>query len=220
MRSIGVFGGTFDPIHYGHLRTAFEMLQALRFAEVRFMPCGNPPHREAPVADAELRLQMVRGATAGQAGFVVDDRELQRDGPSFSVDTLAALREEFADRSLALMIGMDAFLGLPKWYHWREILRLAHIVVAHRPGWRAPDMGPLGELLADRGTHRIDDLHEAQAGQIFIHDVTQLEIASTDIRELVGAGRNPRFLIPDAVYDVILDSGCYANCGELARQPD
>ena len=78
---MGVFGGTFDPVHYGHLRTAFEMLQALRFGEVRFMPCGNPPHREAPVATAELRLQMVRDATVGQAGFVVDDRELQRDGP-------------------------------------------------------------------------------------------------------------------------------------------
>lgn len=211
---MGVFGGTFDPVHYGHLRTAFEMLQALRFDEVRFMPCGKPPHREAPVAGAELRLAMVRDATLGQDGFVVDDRELQRDGPSYSVDTLAGLREEFPQRPLALMIGMDAFLGLPKWHHWRDILDLAHIVVAHRPGWRAPDMGPLGELLSARGTHRIDDLHEAESGKIFIHDVTQLEISSTEIRELVGAGRNPRFLIPDSVYDVILESGCYAHCGE------
>jgi nicotinate-nucleotide adenylyltransferase len=117
------------------------MLQALRFDEVRFMPCGSPPHREAPVADSELRLQMVKAATAGQQGFVVDDRELKRVGPSYSVDTLTALRDEFPLRSLALIIGMDAFLGLPKWYQWRDILELAHIVVAHRPGWRAPDMG-------------------------------------------------------------------------------
>jgi nicotinate-nucleotide adenylyltransferase len=213
---MGVFGGTFDPVHYGHLRTAFEMLQALRFDEVRFMPCGNPPHREAPIADAELRLAMVRDATAGQDGFVVDNRELQRDGPSYSVDTLAALRQDFPQRPLALMIGMDAFLGLPKWHLWRDILDLAHIVVAHRPGWRAPDMGPLGELLAAHGTHRIDDLHESRSGKIFIHDVTQLEISSTEIRELIGAGRNPRFLIPDSVYDVILESGCYAHCGEHA----
>ena len=207
---MGIFGGTFDPIHYGHLRTAFEMLQALRFDEVRFMPCGNPPHRGSTYAGADLRLKMVRVATEAQRGFVVDDRELQRDGPSYSVDTLTALRNEFPLRPIALMIGMDAFLGLPKWYQWREILQLAHIVVAHRPGWRAPDMGPLGELLADRGTHRIGDLHEAKSGHIFIHDVTQLEISSTEIRELVAVGRDPRFLMPDAVRQVIEQSGCYA----------
>jgi len=214
MSSMGIFGGTFDPVHYGHLRSAFEMLQALRFAEVRFMPCGTPPHRDPPVASAALRLQMVCDATAGEEGFVVDDRELQRTGPSYSVDTLSELRAEFADRPLALMIGMDAFLGLPKWHHWREILTLAHVVVAHRPGWRAPDLGPLGELLAERGTHRIDDLHATDAGRIFIHDVTQLEISSSEIRELVGAGRSPRFLLPDSVHNVIQQSGCYARCGE------
>jgi nicotinate-nucleotide adenylyltransferase len=207
---MGIFGGTFDPIHYGHLRTAFEMLQALRFDEVRFMPCGSPPHRDPPIAGAELRLQMVRDATEGLHGFVVDDRELLREGPSYSVDTLSALRGEFPLLPLALIIGMDAFLGLPKWYHWREILQLAHVVVAHRPGWRAPDIGPLGELLADRGTHRIGDLHQAKSGHIYIHDVTQLEIASSEIRALVAAGRDPRFLMPDAVRDVIEQSGCYA----------
>ncbi len=210
MGPIGIFGGTFDPIHFGHLRTAFEMLQALRFDEVRFMPCGSPPHRGAPVADAELRLRMVQVATAGQHGFMVDDRELRRPGPSYSVDTLTALRGEFPLRSLALIIGMDAFLGLPQWYQWREILQLAHVVVAHRPGWRAPDMGPLGELLADRGTHRIGDMRQAKSGHIYIHDVTQLEISSSEIRELVAAGRDPRFLMPDAVRDVIEQSGCYA----------
>jgi nicotinate-nucleotide adenylyltransferase len=215
---MGIFGGTFDPIHFGHLRTAFEMLQALRFGEVRFMPCGSPPHRGEPVADAALRLRMVRVATAGQQGFVVDDRELQREGPSYSVDTLSALRSEYPLTPLALMIGMDAFLGLPKWYHWREILQLSHIVVAHRPGWRAPDMGPLGELLADRGTHRIGDLHQARSGHIYIHDVTQLEISSTEIRELVAAGRDPRFLMPDSVRAVIAETGCYATAaGEADR---
>jgi len=106
-----------------------------------------------PHADAQLRLEMVRVATEAQHGFVVDDRELQRDGPSYSVDTLSALRAEYPLRPMGLIIGMDAFLSLPKWYHWREILQLAHIVVAHRPGWRAPDMGPLGDLLADHIGH-------------------------------------------------------------------
>jgi nicotinate-nucleotide adenylyltransferase len=209
MNPIGIFGGTFDPIHYGHLRTAFELLQALRLTEVRFMPAGNPPHREQPLATADLRLQMVKAATEGQHGFLVDDREIRREGPSYSVDTLATLRAEHPDRSLCLIVGMDAFLGLPKWYQWREILQLAHVVVAHRPGWRAPGMGPLGELLVDRGTGRIGDLHESRAGCIYIHAVTQLEISSTEVRTLVSAGRDPRFLMPDSVRKIILDSKCY-----------
>jgi nicotinate-nucleotide adenylyltransferase len=210
MHPIGIFGGTFDPIHYGHLRTAFELLQALRLTEVRFMPAGNPPHREPPVATADQRLAMVTAATEGQPGFLVDDREMRRDGPSYSVDTLASLRAENPDRSLCLIVGMDAFLSLPRWYQWREILQLAHVVVAHRPGWRAPGMGPLGELLVDRGTGRIGDLHESRAGCIYIHAVTQLEISSTEVRNLISAGRDPRFLMPDSVRKVIQDSGVYA----------
>jgi len=209
MKPIGVFGGTFDPIHYGHLRTAFEMLQALRFHEVRFIPCGDPPHRSTTFADASLRKRMVDAAIAGQDGFASDDRELRRGGPSYSIDTLVELRGEFPDRSLGLIVGMDAFLGLPQWRRWDEILDFAHIIVAHRPGWRAPDIGPLGDLISERGTHRVDDLHEAIHGCIHIHAVTQLEIASTEIRDLVAAGRDPRFLMPDKVRDVIKDSKVY-----------
>jgi nicotinate-nucleotide adenylyltransferase len=207
---IGVFGGTFDPIHYGHLRTAFEMLQALAFAEVRLIPCGDPPHRGVTFASAELRLRMLNAAARNLEGFVVDDRELRRDGPSYTFDTLVSLREEFPDTSLGLIVGMDAFLGLQSWHRWDEILEIAHIVVAHRPGWKAPDYGTLGELLDERGTHRVQDLHETTCGHVHVHAVTQLEIASTEIRELVAAGRDPRFLMPDAVRDVIMDSECYA----------
>lgn len=207
---IGIFGGTFDPIHYGHLRTAFEMLQALRFGEIRFVPSGDPPHRGETFADAGLRLEMVRQATEGQPGFIVDDCEIRREGPSYTIDTLAAMREEHRDASLGLIVGMDAFLGLTAWRRWDEILDLAHIVVAHRPGWKAPDIGALGDMITARGTHRVDDLHKHRHGYIHIHAVTQLEIASTEIRELVAAGRDPRFLMPDAVRDVIVDSGCYA----------
>ncbi|HSN71762.1 MAG TPA: nicotinate-nucleotide adenylyltransferase [Steroidobacteraceae bacterium] len=219
MNPIGIFGGTFDPIHYGHLRTAFELLQALRLTEVRFMPAGSPPHREAPHAPPELRLAMVQAATEGQHGFIVDDREVRREGPSYSVYTLAALRSEFPDRSLCLIVGMDAFLGLPKWYQWREILELAHVVVAHRPGWRAPSMGPLGELLVDRGTGRINDLHEARAGSIYIHAVTQLEISSTEVRKLIATGRDPRYLMPDSVRAIIDDTKCYARKRDQEQNP-
>ena len=209
MKPMGIFGGTFDPIHYGHLRSAFEMLQALEFDEVRFIPCGDPPHRGVTFADAKQRMRLVELAVEGQDGFRADDRELQRSGPSWTIDTLSELREEFPDRSLGLIVGMDAFLGLPSWHRWEEILSLAHIVVAHRPGWKAPDIGPLGELIAEHGTHRVTDLHEETQGRVHIHAVTQLEIASTEIRELVAAGRDPRFLMPDAVRDEILESGLY-----------
>ncbi|MDH3305670.1 MAG: nicotinate-nucleotide adenylyltransferase [Gammaproteobacteria bacterium] len=210
MRPIGVFGGTFDPIHYGHLRTAFEMLQALRFDEVRFIPCGDPPHRGVTFASARQRLRMVELAVSGQEGFAVDDREIRRTGPSYTIDTLLTLRAEFPDRALGLIVGMDAFLGLPEWHRWGEILDVAHIIVAHRPGWKAPDIGPLGDMIAEFGTHRVEDLHAASHGRIHIHAVTQLEISSTEIRDLVAAGRDPRFLMPDAVRGEIENSGCYA----------
>ena len=209
MRPIGIFGGTFDPIHYGHLRTAFELLQSLGLEEVRFVPCGDPPHRGVTFASAAVRLQMVQLATLGEEGFVVDDRELRRDGPSYSIDTLASFRTEFPDRSLCLITGMDAFLGLPTWHRWDEILDFAHIVVAHRPGWQAPGDGELGELLAERRTQSYGDLQALSCGRVHIHAVTQLEIASTEIRSLVAEGYDPRFLMPDAVREVIMESACY-----------
>lgn len=210
MSPIGIFGGTFDPIHYGHLRTAFEMLQALRFGELRFVPSGDPPHRGETYAPASLRLEMVRAATANEPCFVVDDCEVQRQGPSYTVDTLAAMRQEHPEVPMGLILGMDAFLGLTNWHRWNEILDYAHIIVAHRPGWRAPDIGPLGELISGHGTHRIDDLHQQRDNLIYIHAVTQLEISSTEIRDLVGAGRDPRFLMPDVVRDIITESKCYS----------
>jgi nicotinate-nucleotide adenylyltransferase len=207
---IGLFGGTFDPIHYGHLRTAFELLQALKLAQVRFLPTGNPPHRDVPLAAGELRVEMVRLAVAGQPGFAVDDREIRRGGVSYSIDTLTELRQEYPDRSLCLLLGMDAFLGMPTWHRWREIFDLCHIVAAHRPGWKAPITGPLGEIMVDRGTGSVRDLHASSAGRIHVHAVTQLEIASTDLRSLIMSGRDLRYLVPDAVRDLIRRTGCYA----------
>ena len=210
MHPIGLFGGTFDPIHFGHLRPAFELCQALKLSEVRFMPAGSPPHRQTTLASAELRLAMVKAAVAGEKSFVVDDREVRRSGASYSVDTLTELRAEFPERSLCLMLGMDAFLGLPNWHRWREILELAHVVVAHRPGWKAPTQGPLGEAMVDRGTGSVRDLHDATAGRIFVHAVTQLEISSTELRQLIARGRNPRYLVPDSVCRLLRETGWYA----------
>jgi nicotinate-nucleotide adenylyltransferase len=210
---IGIFGGTFDPIHYGHLRTAFELSQTLALAQVRFLPTGDPPHREAPLAPSALRLAMVRAAVAGEPAFAVDDREIRRTGLSYTADTLTELRAELPGRPLCLLIGMDAFLGMPGWHRWREIFELAHVVVAHRPGWKAPITGPLGEIMVDRGTGSVRELHAAVCGRILIQSVTQLEIASTELRQLILTGRDLRYLVPEAVRDIILRTGCYAPGG-------
>ena len=207
---MGIFGGTFDPIHHGHLRTAIELREALRLAEVRFLPTGNPPHREHTQATAEMRLALVQAAVADQPGFTVDDREVRRGGLSYSVDTLGELRKDFPQRSICLLLGMDAFLGLPNWHRWREILELAHVVVAHRPGWKAPTQGPLGEAMVDRGTGSVRDLHDATAGRIYVHAVTQLEISSTELRALIARGRDPRYLVPDSVCKLLRETGWYA----------
>src|SRR5256884_7829664 len=151
MQPIGVFGGTFDPIHCGHRRTASELGQDLRLAEVRSLPTGSPPHRAQLYASPERRLQMVRAAVADQPSFVVDDREVRRSGVSYSVDTLTELRREYPQASLCLLLGMDAFLGLPNWHRWRELLTPAPILVGHRPGGRAPTPGPLREGMGDPG---------------------------------------------------------------------
>ena len=210
MNPIGIFGGTFDPIHYGHLRTAFEVSEILSLDQVRFIPCGDPPHRGITFADAATRLRLVELAIEGKAGFIADDREIRRNGPSYTVDTLSSFRREFPGRSICLIIGMDAFLGLPQWHRWDDILDYAHIVVAHRPGWQAPQEGVLGELLRERRASAPEDLSGAECGFVLIHAVTQLEIASTEIRKLVAAGRDPRFLMPDAVRDAIVEYACYS----------
>jgi len=210
MQPIGIYGGTFDPIHYGHLRTALELLETLALTQVCFVPCANPPHRSTPMTDGALRLRMVEAAIRDQPGFVADDRELKRSGLSYTADTLNSFRSEYPDRSLCLLLGMDAFLTLPQWHNWRELLDLAHIVVAHRPGWKAPAVGTLGELLLERRTVDAADLQRASFGRIHVQAVTQLEISSTDLRTSIRAGFDPRFLMPDSVRQIIIETECYA----------
>jgi len=206
---IGLLGGTFDPIHFGHLRTALELLEALALDEVVFLPCRQPPHRDPPRRTAEYRVELVRTAIAAEPRFRVDDRELRRDGPSYTIDTLVSFRGEMPNRPLCLLIGMDAFLGLPEWHRWAELVDYAHIIVAHRPGWTPPRDGDLGELIARCGTSDRQMLHSAAAGTVLVTGITQLEISSTALRTMLARGEDPRYLMPDAVRERVLNSAAY-----------
>ncbi len=208
---IGIFGGTFDPIHFGHLRTGFELSQRLQLHELRWIPSGRPGHRDAPLASPAMRLAMVRAAIEGQSGFVADDREVRRERTTFTIDTLEELRGEFPEHPLCLILGMDAFLGLPKWHRASELLSLCHIVVAHRPGWNLPAAGPLAELVATSGVSEVEPLHTVLCGRVYVHAVTQLEIASSELRAILVSGGDPRFLVPEPVRQIILETGCYAD---------
>ncbi|WP_127477933.1 nicotinate-nucleotide adenylyltransferase [Sulfurivermis fontis] len=209
--AVGILGGTFDPVHFGHLRAALEMLEVLGLAEVRLLPCGQPPHREPPRASATERLAMLELALAGQPGLRVDRRELERSGPSYMVDTLASLRAELGTAPLCLLLGSDAFLGLPQWHRWRELPRLAHLVVLHRPGWTLDAVpAPLAEMLAAQRISAAAELMRRPAGGILLQPVTPLDISATAIRAQIAAGRSPRYLLPDAVWDYIRRRNLYA----------
>ena len=210
MGPVGFFGGTFDPVHFGHLRTALELFDHLRLSEVRFTPCGQPPHGKTASAPPALRLDMLKAAIAGQPGFVVDERELNRPGPSYTVESLEALRAESASRPLGLIVGMDAFADIGSWHRSEEILLLAHIIVARRPGAQLPESGLAGALLESNGVTDRAALAGAPCGRILIHTVTQLEISSSAIRAASRSGQSLRYLVPDAVATLIETTGCYA----------
>jgi len=217
-RCIGVLGGTFDPIHYGHLRTALELLGRLSLDHVRFIPCNDPPTSKQPLLDAATRLRLVEAAIASEPDFVADDREIRRGGISYTIDTLKSLRADFPDRPLALIMGMDAFLSLPLWRQWESFLDYVHVVVAHRPGWVAPSDGVLGALVASHSAPSPGALHESLAGCVLISEVTQLEISSSALRTSISQGIDPRFLVPPAVRSIVLELECYARTASREQQ--
>ena len=206
---IGIFGGTFDPVHFGHLRPSLEVQQALGLNEVRFIPAGQPPHRETPYASTPQRLSMLRTAIDDQPGFVVDERELRREGPSYMVDTLASLREEVGQTPLCLILGYDAFLGLPGWHQWNSLIELAHLVITHRPGWNHDELDDALQSLVKQCETGVERLSEQAAGGLLFVPVTQLDISATIIREQIRAGQDIRYLLPDTVYRIIREQKLY-----------
>ena len=198
-RLMGILGGTFDPVHYGHLLPAQEVMQVVGLEQVRFLPNRVPPHREQPWLNIDQRRQLIELAIKGFDGFVFDDRELRRDGPSYMVDTLADLHREFPGYTLCLLMGMDAFEGFAQWHRWQEILQLSHLIVMTRPGMKLPDFSRDQVILKQSLTHDAVNLARSQRGQILLQSVTLVDISATQIRQNLGAGRSIQNLVPDVI---------------------
>ncbi|RFC33284.1 MAG: nicotinate-nucleotide adenylyltransferase [Candidatus Nitrotoga sp. SPKER] len=206
---IGILGGTFDPVHNGHLRLAQEALEQCNLAAVHFIPSGTPPHRNAPHAGAKQRLDMVRLALQDNAAFVLDEREIYRIDPCYTVDTLTALRAEHGiQQPLCLLMGGDAFLLLHSWHEWKSLFELSHIVVMQRAGH------PLGNAInganeALRNEYRARlvpsprILCDSPAGAILVANMPALEISATDIRKRCAETKNIHYLLPNVVADYI-----------------
>lgn len=207
--AVGIFGGTFDPVHYGHLRAALEALEQLQIKDFRLLPAGSPPHRRSTFANATQRLAMLDLALANYPDLRVDDREVRREGASFMVDTLGEIRLEEGTAPVLLMIGQDAANGLDQWHQWRKLFDLAHLVILRRPDSKHDYSGTLFEQIQPRLVEQADLLHASPAGLVLPLEVTQLAISSTEIRRQIGAGLSPRFLLPDTVIDYMLANRLY-----------
>jgi len=199
VKPFAIFGGTFDPVHLGHLSVAWEAAELLD-AEVHLMPASVPPHR-APIASAAQRVTILRTALQGQSRLVLDTRELDRTGPSYTIDTLHELRAEQGERPLVLLLGADAFANLATWHCWRELFDAAHIGVLSRPGIPAALPDELEREVAGRRIADASGLRKLPAGKVVELAVTPLEVSATRIRELLAAGRDPRYLLPAGLFE-------------------
>jgi nicotinate-nucleotide adenylyltransferase len=207
---IGILGGTFDPIHYGHLRPAAEVLRALSLSEVRFVPAARPPHRPAPVAEWVHRLHMLQLATAPERGFRVDEREAQIPGPSYTVRTLESMRAEFGQARLCLLMGSDAFRGLTSWFQWERLLDFAHIAVMERPGSPMRTLeASLPAWVHGRLCREPQALERTANGLILLQRVEPQNISASAIRADIAAGRSVREMLPPAVWDYIRSNQLY-----------
>ena len=202
---IGIFGGTFDPVHYGHLRSALELKELFELDHIRLIPCAQPVHRDEPSATAAQRLEMLQIALQNQSDFVVDAQELERSGGSYTFHTLEKLRFDYPNEPLLLFIGSDAFNEFTTWFRWRELFNFAHIVVITRPN---AALNPLDDFFKSRLTDDKSQLKQL-AGRLFFQEITQLAISATAIRGMIAAKQNPRFLLPDAVLDYIFKHQLY-----------
>lgn len=211
-RAIGVYGGSFDPVHNGHLRIAWEIYQQLDLAKVLLVPSHRPPHRAQPHASPQQRIEMLSVATADVDGFEIERCELDSSATSYTVHTLEQLRQRYgAEQPLALIMGGDAFMGIRDWHEWPRLLDLAHIIVAKRPSHPVTLNDELHTFFSPR---RIDDstmLAQKPSGYWMIQPVTQLDIASSTIRRLIASGDGARFLAPESVLTYVQQNNLYTD---------
>lgn len=212
---IGIYGGTFDPIHYGHLRLAEELNGILGFSRLYFIPSGSPRLRNAPIASKHHRVAMLSAAIQDNEIFMLDEREVERDGESYSVVTLREYRKEVGSEcALCFIMGSDVFLNLPKWHYWHEMFELCHIIVADRPGYistlNSKMPSELKEVLMSRQASSIGDLKGSSHGLIFVAPTTLQDISATVIRESIAANQSIRYLTPDAVLEYIKTNRLYS----------
>ena len=208
-KAIGIFGGTFDPVHFGHLRAATEAKEKLAIQDFRLLPAGNPPHRKGTYANGCHRLAMLRLAVADHPDIAVDDREVQRGGASYMADTLQDIRHQSGDYPLLLFVGQDAANRLDTWHRWKDLFDLAHVIIMTRPQSPHAYSPELAGIIQARETSDKDDLYASPQGRVYYLEVTQLAISSTDIRSQVNAGLSPRFLLPDRILGYIHYHGLY-----------
>ena len=197
---IAVLGGSFDPVHIGHLRVAIEVRDHLQLEQLRLIPCGQPPHRKPFVATAAQRLRMLELAIADESSLMVDDRELRVERTSYTVDTLTDLRAESGQQPICLIIGADAFQQLDRWRQWMDLFALAHLIVVQRPGYHISASAVVAKYTQTRRIQHYQQLTENSAGNIYFLEIPPLEISSTRIRMLASTGKSIRYLVPDHVY--------------------
>lgn len=210
MKRIGLFGGTFNPVHCGHLRLALEVQQAFELDQLSLLPCHVPPHRQTPSVNAEVRAEMLALAVADCPLLSVDNRELQRQGPSYTVDTLREVRrEQGEDVSISWLMGMDSLAQLQQWHCWQELLALANLIVLARPEYSLPNQGPVADYLRQHQTNMMGWQGQVH-GALVLASVRELPISATDIREQIAAGHSPQYLLPSNVWRYIQTHNLYS----------
>lgn len=211
--AIGILGGTFNPIHFGHLRMAEELAESLNLHQVRFIPSAQPPHKDTPAISAEQRAEMVQLAIQHHQRFMLDTRELNRQGASYTIDTLLSLRSELGEKaSMTLFMGSDAFTQFDSWHRWQEIIQHCHIALVQRPQLSGHQHGlskMLETFMHDHYSENSDEMHRTPSGIITMRQVTALDISSTAIRRALQGRQSVHYLMPDSVIDYIENHQLY-----------
>lgn len=206
---LGILGGTFDPIHNGHLQIAQTLYQDLNLKEIRFIPCKQPVLKNKTHATTADRLAMLKIALAPYQNFIIDTRELDRTTPSYTVETLQSLRQEMPDTPLCLIIGMDAFLDLPQWHQWQTLFTLCHFIIINRNDCKLTDNASLSTLLKNHETNDLSLLNSKLAGYIFQKSIAPIMISSSTIRQQIKTGENVSHLLPKQVWQYIDSKNLY-----------